>query len=134
MKLDCTIARADIVNGKVTVQPVLLQSEKVTITAHGTIDLHTEMLSLDFNTRPRKGIGVSPGMFTNPFIRLEGTLTSPQIGVGAKGVASGAVAVATGGASVVAGGAVDRMAGEADLCGETLTAATHPAPAEKSAP
>ena len=133
MKLDCTIARADIVDGKVTVQPVLLQSEKVTITAHGTIDLHTEMLSLDFNTRPRKGIGVSPGMFTNPFIRLGGTLTSPQIGVGAKGVASGAVAVATGGASVVAGGAVDRMAGEADLCGETLTAATHPAPAEKSA-
>ena len=134
MKVDCTIARADIVNGKVTVQPVLLQSEKVTITAHGNIDLHTEMLSLDFNTRPRKGIGVSPGMFTNPFIRLAGTLMSPQIGVGAKGVASGAVAVATGGMSVVAGGAVDRAKGEADLCGETLKAATHPAPAEKSAP
>ena len=134
MKLDCTIARADIVNGKVTVQPVLLQTEKVTITAHGTIDLHTEMLSLDFNTRPRKGIGVSPGMFTNPFIRLEGTLTSPQIGVGAKGVASGAVAAATGGASVVAGGVVDRVAGEADMCGKTLMAATHPAPAQKSVP
>ena len=126
MKLDCTIARADIVNGKVTVKPMLLQTEKVTITAHGTIDLHTEKLSLDFNTRPRKGIGVSPGMFTNPFIRLEGTLTSPQIGVGAKGVASGAVAAATGGASVVAGGVVDRMAGEADLCGKTLAAATSP--------
>ncbi|HEY5806685.1 MAG TPA: AsmA family protein, partial [Povalibacter sp.] len=51
MKLDCTVARADIVNGKVTVKPVLLQSEKVTITADGTIDLHTEQLLLDFNTR-----------------------------------------------------------------------------------
>ena len=79
MKLDCTVARADIVNGQVTVQPVLLQTEKVTITAHGTIDLHTEKLLLDFNTRPRKGIGVSPGMFTNPLIRLEGTLVSPRL-------------------------------------------------------
>ena len=126
MKLDCTIARADIVNGQVTVQPVLVQSEKVTITAHGAIDLHTEKLSLDFNTRPRKGIGVSPGMFTNPFIKLEGTLTSPHIGVGAKGVASGAVAAATGGATVVAGGVIDRVAGEKDMCSETLAAATRP--------
>ena len=127
MKLDCTVARADIVNGKVTVKPVLLQSEKVTITADGTIDLHTEQLLLDFNTRPREGIGVSPGMFTNPFIKLEGTLASPRIGVGAKGVASGAVAAATGGMSVVAGGLVDRAAGEKDLCGETLAAAAQPA-------
>ena len=134
MKLDCTIARADIVNGQVTVKPVLLQTEKVTITAEGNIDLHTEKLLLDFNTRPRKGIGVSPGMFTNPLIRLEGTLVSPRIGVGAKGVASGALAAATGGATVVAGGAVDRMEGEAGLCGETLAAATHPAPANQSVP
>jgi uncharacterized protein involved in outer membrane biogenesis len=126
MRLDCTIARADIVNGQVTVQPVLVQTEKVTITAQGTIDLHTEKLLLDFNTRPRKGIGVSPGMFTNPLIRLEGTLASPKIGVGAKGVASGALAAATGGATVVAGGFIDRMQGEQDLCAPTLEAARNP--------
>jgi len=131
MKLDCTVARADIVNGQVTVQPVLVQTEKVTITAQGTIDLHTEKLLLDFNTRPRKGIGVSPGMFTNPLIRLEGTLASPRIGVGAKGMASGALAVATGGATVVAGGFVDRMQGEEDLCGPTLEAAKNPVVAKK---
>jgi uncharacterized protein involved in outer membrane biogenesis len=131
MKLDCTIARADIVDGKVTVQPVLLQTEKVTITAHGTIDLHTEKLLLDFNTRPRKGIGFSPGMFTNPLLRLEGTLTSPKIGLGARGVASGALAAVTGGATVVAGGLVDRMQGEQDLCGPTLEAARNPTVAKK---
>ena len=131
MKLDCTIARAEIVDGKVTVQPVLVQTEKVTITAEGTIDLHTEKLLLDFNTRPRKGIGVSPGMFTNPLIRLEGTLASPKIGVGAKGVASGALAAATGGATVVAGGLVDRMQGEQDLCGPTLETAKNPIVAKK---
>ena len=131
MKLDCTIARADIVNGQVTVQPVLVQTEKVTITAQGTIDLHTEKLLLDFNTRPRKGIGVSPGMFTNPLIRLEGTLASPKIGMGAKGVASGALAAATGGATVVAGGFLDRMQGEQDLCGPTLETARNPTVAKK---
>ncbi len=130
MKLDCTIARADIVNGEVTVTPVVIQTEKVTITAHGTIDLRTEKLLLDFNTRPRKGIGVSPGMFTNPLIRLEGTLVSPRLGVGAKGVASGALAAATGGATVVAGGFFDRMKGEKDICKSTLAAAIDPAAAQ----
>jgi uncharacterized protein involved in outer membrane biogenesis len=124
MKLDCTIARVDIVNGEVTVKPVVIQTEKVTITAHGTIDLRTEKLLLDFDTRPRKGIGVSPGMFTNPLIRLEGTLASPRIGVGAKGIASGALAAATGGATVVAGGLVDRAKGEQDICKMTLAEAT----------
>ena len=125
IKLDCTIARADIVNGQVTVQPVLFQTEKVTVTAHGSVDLHTEKLLLDFNTRPRKGIGVSPGMFTNSLLRLEGTLMSPKIGVGAKGMASGAAAAATGGITVVASGFFDRMKGEKDLCGKTLAEVAH---------
>ena len=129
MKLDCTVARADIVNGRMTVKPFVIQSEKVTITANGNIDLHTEKLLIDFNTRPRKGIGISPGMFTNPLIRLEGTLASPRIGVGAKGLASGAIAAATGGVTVVAGGFFDRMAGEKDICQRTLAAATTPVPA-----
>jgi hypothetical protein len=131
MKLDCTIARADIVNGEVSVKPVVLQTEKVTISAHGNIDLRTEKLLLDFNTRPRKGIGVSPGMFTNPLIRLEGTLTSPRIGVGAKGMASGALAAATGGATVVAGGLVDRAKGEQDICKKTLEEARNPVTQEE---
>ena len=89
-QLDCTVARVDIVDGRATVEPVLMQSKKVTVTANGKVDLHTEELTVDFNTRPREGIGVSPGMFTNPFIKLEGTLASPRIAVGAKGAASGA--------------------------------------------
>jgi hypothetical protein len=90
------------------------------VAAKGKIDLRSEELTIDFNTRPRKGIGVSPGMFTNPFIRLQGTLMNPRIAVGAKGVSSGAVAAATGGLSVLAGGFIDRIKGEADLCRKTL--------------
>ena len=125
-QLDCTVTRVDITDGQATVEPVLVQLEKVTITANGKVDLHTEDLTVDFNTSPREGIGVSPGMFTNPFIKLEGTLASPRIAIGGKGVASGAVAVATGGVSVVAKGLVDRARGEADLCRESLEKARHP--------
>jgi uncharacterized protein involved in outer membrane biogenesis len=123
-QLDCTVIRADIVDGAVTVTPVLVQTRKVTVAAKGKLDLHTEQLTFDFDTRPRKGIGVSPGMFTNPFIRLEGTLMNPRIAVGAKGVTSGAVAAATGGLSVIAGGFIDRLKGEANMCRKTLEKAT----------
>jgi hypothetical protein len=103
-----------------------MQSEKVTVTANGKVDLHTEELVFDFNTRPRKGIGVSAGMFTNPFIKLDGTLVSPRLGMGAKGAAAGGVAAATAGGSVVVKGLMDRIAGEADLCQSTLEEATRP--------
>ena len=130
-KVDCTVARIDILNGKAKIAPLLLQTDKVTVTADGTIDLSTEALAFNFNTRPRSGIGVSPGMFTNPFLELRGTLTNPTLGTGAKGVASGALAVATAGATVVAGGVVDRIKGEADMCKTTLEAAHHPASSGK---
>jgi hypothetical protein len=123
-KLDCTVARVDIVNGQVTVKPVLVQSEKVTIIALGAIDLGTEALKFDFNTRPRSGIGVSAGMFTNPFIELAGTLASPRLGVGAKGATAGAAAAATGGMTVLAQGLLDRVRGGQDLCKGTLDEAT----------
>ena len=129
--VDCTVARIDFLNGKAKIAPVLLQTGKVTVTADGTVDLVTEALAFNFNTRPRSGIGVSPGMFTNPFLELSGTLTSPKVSAGAKGVKSGALAVATAGATVVAGGIVDRVKGEADMCKPTLEAAQHPASSGK---
>jgi uncharacterized protein involved in outer membrane biogenesis len=129
-RLECTVLRADIVNGAVTVRPALMQTQKVTVVAKGKLDLHTEHIYVDFDTRPRQGIGVSPGMFTTPFIRLEGTLASPRIAMGAKGVTSGAVAAATGGLSVVASGFIDRLKGEANMCRRAIETAT----GEKSGP
>ena len=102
------------------VSPVLMQSEKVTIVAGGEIDLGTEALRFNFNTRPRTGVGISAGMFTNPFIELAGTLASPRLGMGAKGATSGAAAAATGGVSVLAQGFLDRARGGQDLCKMTL--------------
>ena len=122
-KLECTVVRAEIEGGQVKVSPVLLQSEKVTIVAGGDIDLGTEALRFNFNTRPRTGVGVSAGMFTNPFIEVAGTLASPRLGIGAKGATSGAAAAATGGVSVLAQGFLDRARGSQDLCKKTLEVA-----------
>jgi hypothetical protein len=101
------------------VKPVLVQSQKVTIVAGGAIDLRTEELGFDFNTRPRKGIGVSAGMFANPFIHVAGTLASPKLGASAKAATAGAAAVATGGASILAQGFFDRWRGGQDMCKES---------------
>jgi uncharacterized protein YhdP len=119
-QLDCIVARADIADGQVTVDPVLMQSAKVTVVAQGKVDLRTEELRLSFNTRPRKGVGISAGMFTNPFIELAGTLASPRLAVSAKGTAA---AAASGGMTVVLQGLWDRLRGAQDICGETLAAA-----------
>ncbi len=116
-QLECTVVRADIVDGQAKVSPVLMQSEKVTIVADGEIDLGTEALRFNFNTRPRTGVGISAGMFTNPFIEVAGTLASPRLGLGAKGTAA---AAATGGLSVLAQGVLDRARGGQDLCKKTL--------------
>ena len=127
MKLDCTIARADIVNGEVTVKPVVIQTEKVTITAHGNIDLRTEKLLLDFNTRPRKGIGVSPGHVHQPAHPAGRNIGEPEDWRGCEGRGVGR-----------AGGRHRRRdrgrgrpvrshgQGEQDICKKTLTAATNP--------
>ena len=133
-ELDCVVTRIDFKDGKSTIAPVLMQTKKVTVSAAGTVDLKTEALALDFGTRPRSGIGISPGMFTNPFLELRGTLLNPTVGVGAKGVTSGALAAATAGATVVAKGLVDRVKGEVDLCKRTLEAAQLPAKSGKGSP
>jgi uncharacterized protein involved in outer membrane biogenesis len=133
-ELDCAVARIDFKSGKATLAPLLMQTKKVTVTADGTLDLDTEALALNFDTRPRSGIGISPGMFTNPFLELRGTLASPAIGVGAKGMTSGALAAATAGATVVAKGLMDRVKGEVDQCRKTLEEAQHPSKAARKAP
>jgi hypothetical protein len=122
-QLDCVVTRADIADGHVTVNPVLMQAEKVTVVALGKVDLHTEALTVNFNTRPREGIGISAGMFTTPFIELEGTLASPRVGMGAKGATAGVAAAATGGATVLAQGFLDRYRGGKDICKQVLSEA-----------
>ncbi|MDH3931417.1 MAG: hypothetical protein OET16_04245 [Chromatiales bacterium] len=91
------------------------------IVGGGDIDLNTEKLNIEFNTKPRKGVGVSADMFITPFIKLGGTLASPKIGLSKKGVLlSGGAAVLTGGLSFLFQGAADRATAAGGLCEKTL--------------
>jgi hypothetical protein len=119
--LDCAVMNAVIDSGKVLVDPIIFHTEQITILSGGQIDLETEKINLEFQTKVRKGIGISTSMVINPFIKLGGTLAAPIIELDPAGVAfSGSVAVATAGLSLVGKSLFDRFIGNRDPCGEAL--------------
>jgi uncharacterized protein involved in outer membrane biogenesis len=114
---ECTVFGLDLKNGQGEITGMLAQSEKVTIVGGGDIDLDKEKLSIEFNTKPRKGVGVSADMFVTPFVQLTGTLAEPRVGLNKKGILlAGGAAVATGGISLLVQGFMDRVTGEQDRC------------------
>jgi uncharacterized protein involved in outer membrane biogenesis len=118
--LDCSILALDTTNGKADIAGMLFQTEKVKAVGDGDIDLKTEALNIEFNTKPRSGVGVSADMFVTPFVKLVGTLASPSIGVDKKGTLLAGAAVATGGLALLAKGVADRATGEVDRCATLL--------------
>jgi uncharacterized protein involved in outer membrane biogenesis len=121
---ECTVFALDINDGIAEITSMLAQSEKVTIVGGGNIDLNTEALSIDFNTKQRSGVGISADMFVTPFVQLAGTLAAPQIGLDTKGVLlSGGAAVMTAGASFFIKGMADRASGQTDRCAAALAIA-----------
>ena len=118
--LDCTILALDITSGKADIAGMLFQTQKVKAVGGGDIDLKTEALNSEFDTKPREGVGVSADMFVTPFVKRVGTLASPSIGVDKKGTLLAGAAVATGGLALLAKGAADRAQGEVDQCATML--------------
>jgi uncharacterized protein involved in outer membrane biogenesis len=123
----CSLAFFKITQGKATLEQLILQGEKVMVVGGGKIDLASEQLNLEFNTKPRKGIGVSADMFLTPFVALKGTLISPALGLNEKGtLLTAGAAAATGGLSLLLKAAIDRLGGSVDHCIETLPDYPHP--------
>lgn len=121
---ECTIFALDIVDGVAEIEPMLAQSEKLTIVGEGKIDFNTEALDISFNTKPRRGVGVSADMFLTPFIQLGGSMAAPRITLDKSGVLlSGGAAFLTGGISFFVQGAADRASGTADRCAAALALA-----------
>jgi uncharacterized protein involved in outer membrane biogenesis len=121
---ECTVFALAIVDGVAEIKPMLAQSEKLTIVGDGKIDFNTEELDISFNTKPRRGVGVSADMFVTPFIRLGGSMAAPRISLDKSGVLiSGGAAFLTGGISFFVQGAADRASGAADRCAAALALA-----------
>ena len=120
---ECTVFGVDFESGLGEIAGFLLQSEKLMVVGGGEIDLNTEKLNIEFNTKPRAGVGVSADMFVTPFVALSGTLASPSVGLNKKGVLlEGGAAVLTGGMSFLYKGLVDRATAEAGQCEQVLEA------------
>jgi uncharacterized protein involved in outer membrane biogenesis len=118
---ECAITVVNIESGVVTVDPVVSQQEKMTLVAKGVVDLHTEKIQFAFNTKLRKGIGISASMVVNPFVSITGTLKKPIVGLDPAAVAvKGTVAVATLGVSLLVKSLADRYFSSKDPCGDAL--------------
>jgi len=120
---ECSVFRIDFESGLGDITGFLLQSEKLMVVGGGKIDLNTEELNIEFNTKPRQGVGVSADMFVTPFVKLSGTLSSPSVGLNEKGLLlTGGAAVLTGGMSFLYQGLVDRATAEGGRCDQALEA------------
>ena len=76
----CQAAFFEVDDGKVQTSPaVVIRAEHAIAIAAGTIDLASEEIDFTFETTPLSGIGVSVSDFVNPFTKLTGTLSTPQI-------------------------------------------------------
>jgi uncharacterized protein involved in outer membrane biogenesis len=118
---DCTVFALEIEEGEAAITGMLAQGEKLKIVGGGSIDLDSEKIDIEFNTKPRKGVGVSADMFVTPFVKVSGTLTDPGVGLNEKGVLlAGGAAVATGGLSLLIKGAIDRITGGSDSCEKVI--------------
>jgi len=119
--LNCAVIAATFTDGVMTMEPAAIQTDKVTVLGDGTIDFGTEEIRFDWITKPRKGLGLSASMFTNPYIRLGGTLGKPHVEMKpAEALATTSVAVATMGISIVAKGLFDRITAEKKVCEKAL--------------
>jgi uncharacterized protein involved in outer membrane biogenesis len=117
---ECSVFGIEFVDGDGEIKGLLLQGPRIQVVGGGTIDLNTEKLNIEFNTKPREGAGLSADMFVTPFIKVGGTLASPGVGLNKKGVLlSGGAAIMTGGLSFLYQGLGDR-ASSGDLCEKTL--------------
>ena len=118
---ECSVFALQIDKGDAAIGGMLAQGEKVKIVGGGAIDLKSEKLNIEFNTKPRKGVGVSADMFVTPFVELTGTLSEPRVGLNKKGaLLSGGAAVLTGGLSLLVQGGLDRITGGVDSCQKLL--------------
>jgi hypothetical protein len=116
--MDCTGMYFEISDGTLETAPmIVIQSDELIIAAVGKIDLASETLDFTFETSPRTGIGISLGDLVNPFTRVTGNLSNPQIKLDPTGsLIEGGAAVYTAGLSILAKSLWKRWFGSREVC------------------
>lgn len=121
-EFSCIAAKAEIENGLVETSPAIaFTTDKIAVTVHGTIDLNTEKMKLNFNSTPTNALQINAGEMFHPYILISGTFSDPKVGVDpGKAALHGGAAIATMGLSVLAKGVLDRAGNINPVCEEML--------------
>jgi uncharacterized protein involved in outer membrane biogenesis len=121
-QVKCAVLVVKATDGMVTGQPALVvQTNMLNIFAKADVDLKAENLSVEFNTVPQKGIGLSLSNLVTPYVKVGGTLANPNLALNPEGaLLEGGAAVATAGISFLATRFVDRYLSAKDACGKAV--------------
>ena len=96
---------------------IIVQTDTINVISRGTIDLKTEKVNFNFNTKPRRRLSASASERINPYICVDGTLGEPKLTMSRGGTAVAATAaVATAGLSILIKAAWDRTFRRKDPC------------------
>jgi len=109
-EIACAIVSFEGTDGQFKTSPnIIVQTDKINLISQGAIDLKTEKIDFNFNTKPRKRFSVSASELINPYIRVAGTLGEPKMTMNRRGTAVAVTtAVATAGLSILAKAVWDR--------------------------
>jgi hypothetical protein len=119
--LECAVIVTTFDDGIATLDPMAVQTARMTMLGSGRVDLGTEGLNLEWVTKPRKGLGLSASMITNPYISVGGTLAEPSLSMKPlEALTTTGVAVATGGLSILGRGLWDRVTAEKKVCKKAI--------------
>jgi uncharacterized protein involved in outer membrane biogenesis len=107
-ELVCAVVRFPVANGIARVdRSIAMETDKLGVSATGTLDFRNETLDFQFNPKVRKGISIDLATFAD-LVRLTGPFASPHIAIdpagSAKVIASVGAAIGTSGLSAVAQG------------------------------
>ena len=118
MRVQCTVLAARAQDGLIALEPgFVLRSERVDLSARGSVDLARERLAIRFDNQARKGLGISAASLVNPYVQITGSLARPTIGLDVTSSAiAGGAAVATGGLTVLAKPLFGRFLDRRDPC------------------
>ncbi len=89
-EINCAVCDFNITNGMATGDAIIIDDPHKTLVSSGTLNLKTEELDFDIQSKPKEGVGrqdtvkfsVSFSKISKPF-KLSGTLADPSIGISA---------------------------------------------------
>ncbi len=115
--LECGYYEVAIADGVADVTDLRVQTDDMMLVGDGRVTLEDEALDLSVRAKPREGFGISLGGVANSFVKLGGTLASPELHLdAAAGATTTGAAMATGGLSLIARGLWDRVSAANDIC------------------